>query len=66
MGLHKDIDDGQAFSEFNFEDELDSEQLNHKKRIRQMVERKLERKRLKEDLDDELDDEFDWSQLDRE
>lgn len=63
MSLHKDHDDSQSFSDFNYEEDTDA--LNHKKRIRQMLEERLERKRLKEELDDELDGEFDWSELDR-
>ena len=63
MGLHKDQDDSQSFSDFSFEE--DPEELNHKKRVRQMLEERLERKRLKEELEDEFDDEFDWDDIDR-
>ena len=61
MGLHKDYDDSQSFSDFNYEE--DPEELNHKKRVRQMLEERLERKRLKEELDDEFEGEFDWDDL---
>jgi len=63
MSLHKDHDDSQSFSDFNYEE---APQLSsHKKRVRQMLEEKLERKRLKAEFEDELDGEFDWSELDR-
>lgn len=62
MGLHKDSDDNQSFSDFSFDE--DPDELNHKKRVRQMLEERLERKRLKEELDDELEGEFDWDDLD--
>ena len=61
MGLHKDYDDNQSFSDFNYEDDLDK--LSHKKRIRRMLEDRLEHKRLKAELDDELEGEFDWKDL---
>ena len=63
MSLHKDHDDSQFFSDFNYDDDRDT--LDHKKRIRQMLEERLERKRLKEELDDELEGDFDWDELDR-
>lgn len=68
MSLHKDYDESQSFSDFNYDDELDEvnpEELNHKKHVRRMLEERLERKRLKEELEDEFDGEFDWDDLDR-
>jgi len=61
MSLHKDYDDNQSFSDFNYEDDLDK--LSHKKRVRRMLEDRLEHKRLKAELDDEIEGEFDWSDL---
>ena len=58
MGLHKDFDDGQFFSDLNFDEE--TEDLDNKKRVRRLLEERLDRKRLKEELDDELEGEFDW------
>jgi len=65
MSLHKnhEYDDGQSFSDFQYEENRD--ELNHKKRIKQMLEDRLERKRLKEELEDEFDGEFDWDDLDK-
>lgn len=69
MGLLNDYDDGQSFSDLNYDEEIgdlsDIEDLDHKKRVRRMIEERLERKRLKEELDDELDGEFDWDKLER-
>lgn len=66
MGLRRDYDDDfHSFSEFPYEEEEDTEQLNHKRQVRKMIEERLERKRLKEELEDELDGEFDWDDVDR-
>lgn len=63
MSLNKDHDDGQIFSDFNY-DEMDEKTLSHKKYVRRMLEERLERKRLKQELEDELEGEFDWDDLD--
>lgn len=63
MSLHKDYDENQSFSDFNYDDDVD--ELNHKKQVRRMLEDRLERKRLKAELEDELDEEFDWDDLER-
>lgn len=63
MSLHKDYDDNKSFSDFNYDEE--TEDLDHKKQVRRMLEDRLERKRLKEELEDELNAEFDWDDLDR-
>ena len=61
MGLHKDHDDSQSFSDFNYEDDVEG--LHHKKEVRRMLEERLERKRLKQELDVELEGEFDWDDM---
>lgn len=61
MSLHKDYDDSQSFSDFNFDEDV--EELDHKKHVRRMLEDRLEKKRLREELEDELDGEFDWDDL---
>ncbi len=63
MSLHKEYKDKSSYSEFKPDE--DTEDLNHKKQVRRMLEDRLERKRLKEELEDELDGEFDWDDLDR-
>lgn len=63
MSLNKDHEDGQFFSDVNFED-MDEETLSHKKYVRRRLEERLEQKRLKEELEDELEGEFDWDDLD--
>lgn len=63
MGLHKDQDDNSSYSEFNFEEEMNSDEIDHKKRVKQMLEERLERKRLKEELEDEFDAEFNWDDI---
>lgn len=63
MSVHKEYDDSQLVSDFNYEEEGDA--LSHKKRVRRMIEDKLELRRLKEELDDELEGEFDWKDFDR-
>ncbi len=66
MGLDHDFEDSQSFSEYGFED--DPKELDHKKRVRKMLEERLERKRLKEEFQDEFDDssdEFDWDDFDK-
>lgn len=61
MSLNKIYDEHQAFPDLQLEDEVSS--LEHKKRVRRLLEERLERKRLKEELDDELEGEFDWRAL---
>ena len=64
MGLHKDYDDNSFYSDFKADEEMNVEELNHKKQVRKMLENRLERKRLKEELEDELDADFDWDDVD--
>lgn len=65
MGLHRDFDDDQSFTDYEFMESAES--AHHKRQVRLMLEQKFERKRLREELKDDLldDDEFDWSELDR-
>ena len=60
MGLHKKpYDEQNIFADIPIEDQDD---LEHKQKVRRMIEEKLERKRLqKEELDEWDEDEFDWS-----
>ncbi len=62
MSLHRDYDDSQFFSDFKLDEDL--EELDHKKRVKRLLEERLERKRLKEELEDELDGEFNWDDTD--
>lgn len=59
MGLQKDYDEMEFFTDFSFENE---ENMSHKKRIRRLLEDKLEKKRLRDEFD-ELDGEFYWEEL---
>jgi hypothetical protein len=64
MSLHKEYDD-YSFTDHNYEDEID---IDHKRRVRRMLEDKLERKRLKEEFKDDFDElagEFNWDELDK-
>jgi hypothetical protein len=65
MELHEDNEE-QSFSEYNYEDDVDS--ATHRKSVRRMLEEKLERKRLKEEFKDDFDElsgDFDWDALDK-
>ncbi|ASQ45666.1 PA3496 family putative envelope integrity protein [Legionella clemsonensis] len=64
MGFPREYEETNSFSDYSYEEE-NSEDLDHKKRVRKMLEDKLERKRLREELEDELDGEFDWDELER-
>lgn len=66
MGLHKEPDDEQFMNDFNFDDQI--EDLDHKKRVRKLLEEKLEKKRLREEFMDDFDElsgEFDWDEFDK-
>ncbi|TAL61788.1 MAG: hypothetical protein EPN84_07390 [Legionella sp.] len=66
MGLHKDPDDEHLFNDFNFDDGV--EDIDHKKKVRRLLEEKLEKKRLREEFMDDFDElggEFDWDELDK-
>jgi hypothetical protein len=63
MNLPREYDENHSFVECPYDGE-DVEQLNHKKRVRRMLEEQLERKRLREELEEEWDDDFDWSNVD--
>ncbi|STY29023.1 Uncharacterised protein [Legionella wadsworthii] len=65
MDLHEDFDD-QSFSDYNYDDDIDSSA--HRKNVRRLLEEKLERKRLKEEFKDDFDElsgDFDWDVLDK-
>ncbi len=65
MGLHEESDE-QSFPDFRFENEV--EELDHKKRVRRMLEDRLERKRLREEFKDDFDElngEFDWDDIEK-
>jgi len=66
MSLHEDWDD-YSFSDKNYDEETESvEELDHKKKIKRLLEERLERKRLKDEFKDdfdELDGEFDWDEI---
>ena len=67
MSLHEDSDD-YAFSDYNYDDIDDTEELDQKKRITRLLEERLERKRLKDEFKDDFDElsgEFDWDELDK-
>ncbi len=67
MSLHEDSDD-YAFSDYNYDDIDDTEELDQKKRIKRLLEERLERKRLKDEFKDDFDElsgEFDWDELDK-
>lgn len=64
MDLHEDNDE-QSFSDYNFDDEVDT---THRKNVRRLLEERLERKRLKDEFKDdfnELNGEFDWEMLEK-
>lgn len=63
MGLHRDFDDDQSFTDYEFFESAESAQ--HKRYVRRMLEQKLEKKRLRKELEDDFEDDFDWSELDR-
>ena len=46
MDLHEDNDE-QSFSDYNFDDEVDT---THRKNVRRLLEERLERKRLKDEF----------------
>ncbi|CEK10953.1 PA3496 family putative envelope integrity protein [Legionella hackeliae] len=64
MGFPREYEESNSFADYSYEEEK-VENLDHKKRVRKMLEDRLERKRLREELEDELDGEFDWDELDR-
>lgn len=60
---YKDYDDA-TFSDFDIEE--DFEELNHRKKVRRLLEERLDRRRLKRELDDfdgELEADFDWEDI---
>lgn len=65
MALHEELDD-YSFSDLNFDSEIGD--MNHKKKVKRMLEDRLERKRLKNEFKDDFDElsgEFDWDEIDR-
>ena len=65
MALHKSYEE-QFFADYGYEENLVD--INHKKKVKRMLEDKLERKRLREEFKDEFDEfdaEFDWDELDK-
>lgn len=65
MGLHKDYED-KIFSDYSYDEDVSD--LDHKKKIKRLLEEKLERKRLKDEFKDDFDElngEFDWDDLDK-
>ena len=63
MGLHKDYED-KTFSDYSYDEDVSD--LDHKKKIKRLLEEKLERKRLKDEFKDDFDElngEFDWDDL---
>ena len=61
MSLHREWDNYGA----DFMNERESpEDLDHRKKIRKLLEDKLEKKRLRDEID-ELDGEFDWDEIER-
>ncbi len=67
MPLNEEIDD-YFFSDYNYEEMANIDELNQKKRVRRLLEDRLERKRLKNEFKDDFDElngEFDWDELDR-
>lgn len=65
MGLHKDYED-KTFSDCSYDDDVSN--LDHKKKIKRLLDEKLERKRLKDEFKDDFDElngEFDWDDLDK-
>lgn len=65
MALHEEIDD-YSFSDLNYDNDMSD--LDHKKKIKRMLEDRLERKRLKNEFKDDFDElsgEFDWDEVDK-
>ncbi|MGL6030223.1 MAG: hypothetical protein ACRC0M_10670 [Legionella sp.] len=65
MGLHKDYED-KTCSDYSYDEDVSD--LDHKKKIKRLLEEKLERKRLKDEFKDDFDElngEFDWDDLDK-
>lgn len=65
MALHEDLDD-YSFSDLNFDSDIDD--IDHKKKVKRMLEDRLERKRLKDEFKDDFDElsgEFDWDEIDK-
>lgn len=64
MGVHKDYQDGQLFSDLNHDEQREGydsvDVSDHKRRVRRLIEDHLEQKRLQKELEDEFDGEFDW------
>ena len=58
MGLHRNMDENQYYTDYDNEESL--EEKHHHRQVRLMLEARLERKRLR----DEIEDEFDWSEHD--
>lgn len=64
MGLHREHDDPEVYTDFPMEIDEGGKGLSHKRLVRKMLDDRLERKRLREEFD-ELDGEFDWEDFDR-
>lgn len=65
MALHEDLDD-YSFSDLNCDSDIDD--MDHKKKVKRMLEDRLERKRLKDEFKDDFDElsgEFDWDEIDK-
>ena len=68
MSLHEDSED-YLFSKYNYDDESeDANELDHKKKVKRLLEDRLERKRLKNEFKDDFDElsgEFDWEEFEK-
>ena len=63
MNRHHFDEDMQQFTDFEYEE--NAELLNHRRKIRRMLEDKLDKRRLKAEIkddfcEDDFEDEFDW------
>ncbi|KTD23414.1 Uncharacterised protein [Legionella lansingensis] len=66
MSFPREYEEDNSFSDYSYDTEDNAQDLDHKKRVRKLLEERLERKRLREELEDELDnEEFDWDELER-
>lgn len=67
MSLHEDSDD-YLFSDHNYDEVDDLNELDQKKKVKRLLDERLERKRLKDEFKDDFDEingEFDWDELEK-
>lgn len=67
MSLHEDSEE-YLFSDHNYDEIEDVNELDQKKKVKRLLDERLERKRLKDEFKDDFDElngEFNWDELDK-